>query len=296
MNRIGEETITFHACYIKAKELGYDDITVEWPRVKYTYPMDKNIKIFFPPMDCSVLPMKFISKESINFHEYDKIIDLDKDNALYDGYPSANPSIGIREHIGFYEYLNKYYIDTKIIPMIEPIKDKTHINILFHYRNAAYSKTRDSSIEEIKSIIKLLNENLNKKNIIYNITGDIFSQEDYLNFILLTPNVYRPFLRNISKLFVLVSKMDLIICPSSGMVDIGGIFGIPFIMMNVPRIYKDKPYANTEEYWKLHNRKYGKDMYSYKGPDNYKFYFTGESYNLVEDVIKMVDRISKEKI
>ena len=172
MNRLGEEAATILSCYTKAKELGYDDITIEWPRVKYTHPTDNDIRILFEPIECQSIPIRFISKSDISFYEYDRVVNLDEDNSLYDGYLSANPQVGVREHSGFYEYLNKRYIETNHVPMIESRKDESDINILFQYRNSAYGKIRNSSIKEIRNTINLLDSLLKGKKVVYHIIED----------------------------------------------------------------------------------------------------------------------------
>lgn len=288
--RIGEAIQLFHACYFKAKELGYSDIYIEWPSKieidiifkKYgEYASSRKTKYFKYP-ETSYLPIKFIRRDDTYEWKYDKVINLLEDNSFFDGCKSLKN----RNHDAFVSYLNKYYSDTKIHPEITIEKDDINKPyILFHYRHANYSPVRNSNKSLLINIVDGIKDKYGDR-LEYHITGDAFP--DVFNEIFDVSHA--PYYQDINKLFKLVNNASIVIGGTSSIIDIANMLGIPFIMIGTPRKYgTGKPYSLTKEFWDNMPYKFGTWQLWWLDENKYLIFWKDEHVEM-DNVFGFIDR------
>jgi hypothetical protein len=289
--RFGEMIGISHACYFKAKELGYtnNNIYIEWTKVEYSYPQ---AKVFFSKPQDGYLPIKFLYNNEININEFDTCIDLDKENVFFKGCPPFNISEKKRYSEGMDDYLNKYYNDTGERPIFKVDKDKYNkFRILFNYRKAIYSIFRNVNDNKLTDLLKFFKDKKNKDTE-FNITGDVsLAPKEFLNNF---KNIYNPYIRDPSKLFRIINNSNLIVGASSGLADTANLFGIPTIQVDMPRKEKGgNPVHFSRDYWKTLSHNFGYDRYSWLDKNRYIISFEDENTPLLE-ISNMFDKIYTE--
>jgi hypothetical protein len=151
------------ACYLKGKELGYNDVYIVFPRFGYDklkWDVSEKARNW---QRTEFSPWTYLPRDKkINFNIYDKIIDTSKPNSFYDGFP------GLHEHAWFfYKYPDIYYLKTGKKPHLEVNKDDNNKRyILFQYRDSrlgALAKKKVTSTKEFHQVFNILKEQLNDR-------------------------------------------------------------------------------------------------------------------------------------
>jgi len=262
--RLGEMISSINACYFRGKELGYDDITLEWPLIKYNIANRRKYSIL-KPKD-GLLPIKFEYFQYLNHIEYDEIINLNKPNSLYEGCESYSVHYKYKNIYIFPTFLIKYYLSTGIAPFINLKKKKNNkFLVIFHYRNSYYSQQRNSNLDDYHLILNKLKD-VYGDDMRYEITGDCYkSSKDISNGF---DDIHFPYIRNINKFFKLMSSADLMIGPPSISTDSSRMFGIPLIDLYHIKEEVTKGY-DTTKYQKQLKDKYGKQHMFWDDPERY---------------------------
>ena len=275
-----------HACYFKAKELGYEDgdVYVEWTKVEYS--TNHGNFFYFKPKD-GYLPVKFLWMNEIEFDEFDEVIDLDKENVFFDGCPPYNLNRKNRYSPGVDDYLNKYFKDTGKRPVFQiPKETYDKFRILFNLRNSPYSTQRNISVDTLYDLCKQLKEKYKDK-IECNLTGDVDNLSDDMakEFI----NVYRPFLKDLNKLFRILNNSNVVIGASSGLIDTANLFGVPTIQIKIPHKEKGRIAYHTKEYWSKLSHHFGSHRYEWIGEENYITCYE-ENMPSQEEITSFIDK------
>jgi len=241
ITRFGELVLIYRSCYFKGKELGYKDgyIFFEWPlNIEYTknhylqnhnMPLEGKIKTLVCPKE-TILPIKFIEQQNVVNFEYDRIINLTETGVFYKDSPPLYNQLNKdkRNHIAFFNYLNKYYIDFKEYPIFTRNKPKDKY-ILFHIRNALYSTTRNPDINSYIPIIKLLKDKY-KTYKLYR-CGEISENDNEFNDLF---NKYFETITSLNDFLKLMSDSSLFVGCCSGPIDYAFSFGVPIIEVDLP--------------------------------------------------------------
>lgn len=279
--RIGEMMSLAHACYIRGKELGYENnhIFMEWPPIKYNINKGPANKFFFIKPKNTILPIHFVSSiEELSLSSL-TVIDLNKSNSLYDGCPPY--SIGERKSYLAYNYLNKYVEENETDPEIIIPSGHTKFTVLIHIRYSYYSQDRNTDLGVIENLIIELRKKFANK-ILLNCTGDVYKSElkDIFNLNMFD-NVYSPKIRNLDEFFDLVNKSNVFIGPSAGVNDIARIFGKPRVILLGNLDIDNGIGFGTKPYWKdipkrFGDKAYGESSFSWENPDKRIFFKDGE--------------------
>jgi hypothetical protein len=217
----GQMTTLAFACYIKAQELGYKKIICEWhDKVAYLWDNLGNCRgIINTPRDW-LWDIKFVNKGSRIRNV--KSIDLSEPNSLYEGcQPIMHDGFKM---IPFLDYLNKYYLDSKIYPKISVEKTPGENYFLFHYRSSEQDRQlhRNTPIKEFKFMLNILRERYSgfkfKK---FGEPSPLDSEFDEIID-------YKP--NNITELFKVINNSSLYIGNIAGPISMAYMFGIPTIM------------------------------------------------------------------
>jgi len=161
--RFGETATLIQACYFRGKELGYDDIYMEWPlKSMFSDIYGNRINIKCPPNE--LLPIKFIHRLEFNKYQYNKNVGLDEYNSFYKDSPPVfekNKTC----FIGFYSFLNKYYLETGKKPIFNIKKDKLDKPyIIFHFRwSNNHSPERNPRVSSYMKIFNMIKEKYGNK-------------------------------------------------------------------------------------------------------------------------------------
>ena len=146
--RVGYCDVFIHslACYLNAKERGYDNVYIVFPRFN-SYGYDIGEAAYY--QETKVLPWKYIRREKdIDITPFDEIVDTSKRNSLYKGYPGL-----LATGLYFDIYPDIYYYRTGDYPYLDIKKTSKKKYILFQYRenNSGPKRSmRDSNPTELR--------------------------------------------------------------------------------------------------------------------------------------------------
>jgi len=127
------------ACWIAGKQSGYQEISVTYPTITTT---DGSLEgINFSNQNTGYLPWKYIDQDKEDLSLYDKVININEKNVLYDGFPGNNIN-------GYYMIIcsSVYHNRTGIQPYIDIKRDTSKKYILFHWRQF------DTELDKMKMI------------------------------------------------------------------------------------------------------------------------------------------------
>ena len=266
-------------CYFRGRELGYSDITFEWP---YNVIMYKKIK-YECPTSIS-LPIKCIEYGTSNKEDYDKVLDLTDDNVFYDGCKSIYKN-GLRDHIDMFNYSNKYYIEHNEKPVFDittpKIKELEGIDkyILMHYRNLFDSMWRNMSVRIFYRIYRML------KNVYKDYKIVICGEIEYINR---DVGIHIPYLNDINDFIKLMNNASLYVGSATGPNTFAIGLGIPFLQIESPIYPPGNSYQYSEENWKSWGGSYGNTMIDWAHNNRVKVIMKNERFTK-KDVIKFAD-------
>jgi ADP-heptose:LPS heptosyltransferase len=235
--------------YFRSKEMGYDDVYMEWP-IRVTCGPEYGDNKYMPSPKELIIPIKFINRGEWSTKDFDKVIDLTEKDSLYDGFIPLwkGKDIPLRNisYLGIENYVNMYLEKTKKRPIFNIPKDKLEKPyILFHFRNSEWSSYRNSNPYSFRKIYNILNEKYRDK---YNFIkcGEKFRALDRLF------DKVTPYYDNFNDILKIVNNSTLFIGAAAGMLTFAQTFDIPHISLDEPKYGKDgKGHSNREEeYWK----------------------------------------------
>lgn len=232
------------ACYAKGKELGYDNIIIEWhDKISIGWTKEGTCISGMNPPENSITSLKVVPKGTI-IENVDRYIDISESNVLYDDCPPLISNDKIRGFC-YEEYLERYYKKTNIKPTIEISKSESKDKyILLHYRYSTQERQipRNVSSKYYIDLIKLIRENY-KEYKIYKI-GEL-SEFDSL-----VDKKFGYFLKDTDKLINLVGNSSLYIGPLSGPISIAFFLQHPCIGIlsdhNIIRNMEVKDYYSND--------------------------------------------------
>jgi len=290
--RLGEFGFICRACYYRGKELGYNNIYIEWPNnIEYTrnhYLRRNNRTTYGEPLelecpDDTILPINFISNDDIKESDYDKVMNMNENDAFYNGSEPIFLEIDgkiLRSNLAPHEFLNKYYITYNEHPIFDIKKDKLKYKyILIHTRNALNSKSRNPKIKTYLHILKLLKENFSDYKIFR--CGETYSWEVENEINEYIDDFYRPtddfdlFLR-------LINNSSLYVGCTSGPIEYAKSFNLPVVELDIPLLVWDSKSTGV----------YASDKYSYYSKEYWKNVFHGRYGDAIEDNLNQ-DKILK---
>lgn len=211
------------SCYFKGKELGYDNISIQWfEKNAFSWNNDGSYLGNISIPKNSILPIKFIN----DFQEdYDLKIDISKPDSLYNGCPSLI-SKDINPTRICCSYLNKYYKDTGEKPVFNiPKTGKFGDFILLHYRhsNKEEQLVRNLDISYYISLIKKIKE------LYPNIK--IWKIGERSPFDNMFDKKLPYFYNNFEELLDIINECKIFICSETGTLKVGHMFNIPIITL-----------------------------------------------------------------
>jgi hypothetical protein len=230
---LGQLLTLSHSCYIKGKELGYDNIYVEWHNNNSFLWFENGCKL--GSIKCpknNVLMINYV-EEYKKLNNIDKYIDLSKPDTLYDSCPpimTFNKSSVIPSTI----YLVDYFERTKKYPYVEYIKNNIKEKyILFHYRKSEQKKQffRNLKDSDYLKILDIIREKY-KDYKIYKVGEPCIFDNKF-------DRVFPYFTNNIDNLFELVANCSLYVGSTSGPWSLCLMMKTPMISMIIP----NKDYA-----------------------------------------------------
>lgn len=231
------------SCYLKGKDIGYDDIHIVFPRIG-TWGNEKYgiSKEDYNWQKTEFLPWKWYPRnKDIDENEWDKIVDMIQPNSLYDGFP------GIDAFFWYVtQYLGYYFKDKKLSPCIQVKRDTRKHYILFHYRTdfpgGFNNNDRTTSLSQFQSLFYFIKEILGDEYSYWKI-GDSCPIENQFDGVI--PNRYD----KLDELAKLICNASLIVPSQSG------IWEIASLMPNLPMIGTSfVPHLQTSnlDAWKKH--------------------------------------------
>jgi len=291
ITRFGEIDMLSRPCYFRGIELGYNNISFEWP-------LNLDYKIKCPKK--TILPLKFINY-NINHMKYDKIINLIDNDIFYRNSMPLYSKLDLmkRDHYSFLNYLNKYYIQYNERPIYNIPKDNIRDDyILIHTRMSQRSPTRNPKRNTYINIINLL-KNKYKEYKLYR-CGHIIRKDEEFN------SLFDGYIENVSDFnafLKLMNNCSLFIGCSSGPIQYAYSFGKPIIELDIPRTsnwgYLKNNYIGlgnyySEKYWKrgLFGI-YGDTVDYYINKEKYLKLFRGYSINK-DRIYRFMDRWLKD--
>lgn len=247
-------------CYLHAKEKGYKDkdINIVFPRFgyeKYIDIEDKEVN----QQPTKFFPWKYLPNNIYPSNEYDEIVDTTKKNSLYEGYP------GIGKHCWFMHlFFEVYYKKYNKEPYFNIERDNIdNPYILVHYRGdriGAFHKERETPLNELKYILKIIRENTNLD--IWKI-GESCSIDD--KFDKLIPYMYG----DLDSFSRLVRNSSLLIGSHAGPPAVGNFFkDLPLIRFGMLPQYSPINTNAFTRYTNGLNRKYNIPYHPYWYKDN----------------------------
>jgi len=254
---VGEVISIIHSCYFRAKELGYEKIFIEWPLVVYLWDDIGNYTYCIYCPKNTILPIEFMPKGT-RLAKNVEIKGLDEFNMLFDG---SDPLIMHDPPPNFppFEYLNKYYIENNIYPIIKIEKEKVDKYVLFHLRKTKVSRgiDRNSNIKDFLSILNLLKDKY--PNYKYYKIGEETEIDEKFD------KCFSYFNEDINELFKLVNNTSLFIGCSSGPMTLAYMLDIPTIIIDEGSydLTKNSKSPRYEPFWKKQNRRWGKNGYEW---------------------------------
>lgn len=216
-------------CYLKGKDMGYDDIHIIFPRFGATGHEKYNIsEESYNYQETKFLPWKWYPRnKEIRLSDWDEIIDTTKPDTLYKGFP------GIGSHFWHTsQYLSLYYAEKGIPPYLKAQQDCNGKHyIIFHYRGdfpgGYYSKERVTSINEFKYIFNII-KNLFVDEYEYWKIGDPCPIDNEFD------NVIPPMYDNMDGFVELLFNSSLLVASHSGPMDIAYcISDLPIIIISI---------------------------------------------------------------
>ena len=243
---LGDVAMIASPVYYRGMELGFNDITLQWPDI-VTGPNHEKVKC---PKD-TILPIKFIEREKINKDEYDKILDLKDKGTLYLGFPGIdyNPdsdATEIKNMFGVYNFNNMYSYITKTSPIFYVDKEKLKKPyVLLHHRDYEKHPTRNSNETTTLLVFKILREMLGDKYEIWKM-GEPTLFDDKFDKVLPTFN------DDPGEYFKVINNSSMVLGNGqSGVTVTANFFNIPVVRLDINLNSKIARTLLSVYYWSL---------------------------------------------
>lgn len=228
------------ACYNRGKELGYDDISVEWHNYITIRWFDSGVCMY--GMNCprnDIYPLRFVKKGT--YVNADKYIDLSKPDSLFVGCNPIFSEIGFSSTNTTIEYFNRL---GNLYKMELKIQKPNTKYILFHYRKSEQKRQLSRNIDE-KVYIDIINHLKRKyKDYKFYKIGEKSSFDNLFDI------CFGYFLSNTDGLFKLIYGSSAYIGPLSGPISIAWFSDIPTISLMSNR---DISVNETKRAWHTDN-------------------------------------------
>lgn len=229
---LGDSLYLTQVAYFRGKQLGYEDITLEWPHI-VTGPKSEYVEC---PKD-TIFPIKYITRKEFSPDDYSKIINLREHDSLFPGFSGIdkNPIFIIngipflhiaKNFIGIYAFSNWYHETTNNRPVFNLPKDKLKKPyILFHHRHYK-NHPRDTNSEIHKPIIDYIKYKTGNKYEMWKI-GEPSNDDDIYDKIIENKN------SNIAEFYKLENNASYQVGGAqTGPSSFSVLFGIPNILLD----------------------------------------------------------------
>ena len=269
-----------HACYARGKELGFDDIYIDWiPKNAFLWNENLSYKGNIRIPRGNFLPFKYvIPNDKI---KVDKNIDISKSNSLFDGCPPLRGEV-FSDFI-CYSYLNKLYEETGNYQELNIKKSNNEPNVIFHHRESGMNKQRIRNVKQ--EYIKDLFDNFKDRYPIkYYKNGEETNFDNEFDIIL-------PYHFNkIYRLLRIFNNTNLFVSGVCGVLEWTKMLGIPSIFI-IPKEFNSDPI--TEKGWSAIREEnpwiIGKTCIDHVNPS--KIFILKEGDNIdYEDLFKFTDK------
>lgn len=283
------------ACYLHAQEKGYSGKDVYIPFVEFGY---ETKKWRFNPVEIynqqtTYLPWTWVSNVQPFYSfflrnppiQFDEVIDLNKKDVLYPGYPGIRPSWWY-----LYNYFDMYYHNTGKLPYLDVPRDyKGKPYIIFQWRDAHRGlgthkggNYKNSTIEEFEHLYDLVTDHFGTKYEYWKMGEPcpIDNQFDEL-----IPMLYD----NHDKFMQIIRNASLMVAPLSGpAVMIHFIDDLPIIRYSIHHNPADTMIPDT---WKSHIHLVRDDRFNHHPSWGNEKIFTWRPHKKNEEVLEFLNQM-----